>query len=203
MDLHKPYDILFWTTCLLAYFGLLRKSNLLTTSAMQFNPSKHPCCGDITKASGSLAFNIKASKTIQFGKRIHLLPLPYTQGHPLCPETAITALLCHQPRQLAASYPLLTLPACQLLTQPAFLSRLQTLLQACGLPASDYSGHGFCRGAASAMFQAGLPGDVMQIMWDWKSDAYKLCLDIDIDSKFKLISPWMGLLPSTLHIQGI
>ena len=195
LDLHKPCDILFWATCLLAYFGLLRKSNLLPTSAKQFNPSKHPCRGDITKASGGLALHIKASKTIQFGERIHLLPLPYMQGHPLCPVTAITALLCHQPRQLAASSPLLTLPAGQLLTQPAFLSRLRALLQACGLPASDYSGHSFRRGAASAMFQAGLPGEVIQIMGDWKSDAYKLYLDIDIDSKFKLISPWMNLLP--------
>ena len=202
LDLHKPCDILFWATCLLAYFGLLRKSNLLPISAKQFNPSKHPCRGDITKASGGLALHIKASKTIQFGERIHLLPLPYMQGHPLCPVTAITALLCHQPRQLAASSPLLTLPAGQLLTQPAFLSQLRALLQACGLPASDYSGHSFRRGAASAMFQAGLPGEVIQIMGDWKSDAYKLYLDIDIDSKFKLISPWTNLLPTTLHTQG-
>ena len=93
--------------------------------------------------------------------------------------------LCHQPSQRAASYPLLTLPAGQLQTQPAFLSWLRTLLQACELTANDYSGHSFRRGAASAMFQAGLPGDVIQIMEDWKSDAYKLYLDIDIDSKFK------------------
>ena len=52
------------------------------------------------------------------------------------------------------------------------------------------------------MFQAGLPGEVIQIMGDWKSDAYKLYLDIDIDSKFKLISPWTNLLPTTLHTQG-
>ena len=90
LDLHKPCDILFWATCLLAYFGLLRKSNLLPTSAKQFNPSKHPCRGDITKASGGLSLHIKASKTIQFGERIHLLPLPYMQGHPLCPVTGTT-----------------------------------------------------------------------------------------------------------------
>ena len=51
------------------------------------------------------------------------------------------------------------------------------------------------------MFQAGLPGEVIQIMGDWKSDAYKLYLDIDIDSKLKLISPWTNLLSTTLHTQ--
>ena len=60
--------------------------------------------------------------------------------------------------------------------------------------------HGCHRGAASVMFQAGLPGEVSQIMGNWKSDAYKLYLDIDIDSKFKLIHPWTELLPSTSHI---
>lgn len=203
LDLHKPCDILFWATCLLAYFGLLRKSNLLPPSAKQFNPSKHPCRGDITKASGGLALRIKASKTIQFGERIHLIPLPFIQGHPLCPVTAITAMLCQQPRQLTPSHPLLTLPAGQLLTQSAFLTRLRSILQTCGLPAHAFSGHSFRRGSASAMFQAGLPGEVIQIMGDWKSDAYKLYLDIDIDSKFKLISPWIKSLPLTIHSQSI
>ena len=194
LDISKPCDLLFWATCLLAFFSLLRKSNLLPASPGKFSPLRHPCRGDLTLASRGLALRVKYSKTLQFRERIHLVPLPYLQGHPLCPVTALIALLCYQPRQLSHVSPLLTLPSGQLLTQAAFQARLRAILQSCGLDATSYSGHSFRRGAATTMFQAGLPGEIIQLLGDWKSDAYKLYLTVDLHSKFSFLGPWLKFL---------
>ena len=193
-NITKPRDLLFLTACLLAVFSLLRKSSLLPASPGQFSPIRHPCRGDLTLSSRGLALRVKYSKTLQFRERIHRVPLPYLQGHPLCPVTAITALLCWQPRQLSPVSPLLTLPSGQLLTQAAFQARLRAILQSCGLDANSYTGHSFRRGAATTMFQAGLSGEIIQLLGDWKSDAYKLYLTVDLNSKFTFLGPWLKFL---------
>ena len=44
------------------------------------------------------------------------------------------------------------------------------------------------------MFQAGLPGEIIQHLGDWKSDAYKLYLTVDLNSKFSFLGPWLKFL---------
>ena len=185
LNITKPRDLLFLTACLLAFFSLLRKSSLLPASPGQFSPIRHPCRGDLTLSSRGLALRVKYSKTLQFRERIHLVPLPYLQGHPL---------LCWQPRQLSSVFPLLTLPSGQLFTQATFHARLRAILQSCGLDANSYTGHSFGRGAATTMFQAGLSGEIIQFLGDWKSDAYKLYLTVDLNSKFTFLGPWLKFL---------
>ena len=107
---------------------------------------------------------------------------------------AITALLCWQPRQLSLVSPLLTLPSGQLLRQAAFQARLWTILQSCGLDANSYTGHSLRCGAATTIFQAGLPGEIIQLLGDRRSDAYKLYLTVDLNSKFTFLGPWLNFL---------
>ena len=40
------------------------------------------------------------------------------------------------------------------------------------------SGHFFCRGGTSWAFSMGIPGELIQVFGDWRSDAYKCYLDI-------------------------
>ena len=51
------------------------------------------------------------------------------------------------------------------------------------------------KGAASWAFQAGLPGEVIQIMGDWQSDAYKLYLEIQPETKYKFSQKFGACLP--------
>ena len=193
--LAQPKDLLFWVTCLVSFFGLLRKSSLLPTSVHTFNPNYHPCLSDLAKSPNGLALRIKGSKTVQFQERQYLIPLPFLPAHPLCVCTALLALRHQQPRHWPTSAPLLALPSGHLLTQPAFTAQLRDVLHSCGLPAHAYSAHSFRRGAASYMFEVGLPGELIQVLGDWKSQCYRIYLEIKLDTKFRLLSPLIHNLP--------
>ena len=52
--------------------------------------------------------------------------------------------------------------------------------------ASLLTGHSFRRGGATWAFQAGLPGELIQISGDWASDAYKQYLEFTITNKITL-----------------
>lgn len=40
----------------------------------------------------------------------------------------------------------------------------------------------FCRGGATYAFRSGVPGELIQVMGDWKSDAYKRYFDFSFDT---------------------
>lgn len=48
------------------------------------------------------------------------------------------------------------------------------------------SGHFFCRGGASWAFSMGIPGELIQVFGDWRSDAYKCYLDISVPLKLQV-----------------
>ena len=56
-----------------------------------------------------------------------------------------------------------------------------------GLPSKEFSGHSFRRGGATYLFKMGIPGELIQVMGDWHSDAYKAYLEIDLSTKFNLL----------------
>lgn len=45
-----------------------------------------------------------------------------------------------------------------------------------------YTGHSFRRGGATYAFRSGVPGELIQVMGDWKSDAYKRYFDFSFDT---------------------
>ena len=200
LKMDKPADAVLWAALTMAFFTLLRKSNLVPYSPKTFDPQRHPCRGDLSITSGGLTLQVKSSKTIQYGERHLLLPLPLLQGHPLCPVTAILAVLTLQP-DLPPSAPLLAYPSpngLHLLTQPNLINRLNKLLAALGLQPHMYGTHSFRRGGATWAFQAGLPGELIQTLGDWKSDCYKKYLTFDIDTKFNVMNIFTKDLPKTI-----
>ena len=84
------------------------------------------------------------------------------------------------------------------LTYPTFVSTLRQALTKCGVDPSQYAGHSFRRGGASWALQSGLPGDVIQLMGDWKSDAYKQYLVMPIHSKLQSLKTFSKALPNAL-----
>ena len=116
--------------------------------------------------------------------------LPYCK----CPVTTITAPLCYQACQLSPVAELLTLPLGQLLTHAVLNAWVWVILQSCGLEANIFTGYSFRCGAATTMFKAVLSGEIIQLLCDWRSDAYKLYLNVDLDSIFTFLSPWLNFL---------
>lgn len=59
LHLYEPKDLLFWVACLLAFFGLLRKANLLPGSKATFDCNKHFLRGDLAKCASGLILRLK------------------------------------------------------------------------------------------------------------------------------------------------
>ena len=54
--------------------------------------------------------------------------------------------------------------------------------------AGCYTGHSFRRGGATYAFRSGVPGELIQVMGDWKSDAYKRYFDFSFDTMLSVSS---------------
>lgn len=75
------------------------------------------------------------------------------------------------------------------LTKSRFIEGFRLLLRMSGIEdASAYTGHSFRRGGASWAFQAGMPGELIQVCGDWASDAYKKYLEFSMQNKLELAS---------------
>lgn len=176
LSLTDVSDCMFWAACMLMFFGLLRKSNLMPNSVNQFDAKKQFVRSDFT-ALGDVAIvvNVKYSKTNQFNKRPFELKL-LSSSHPLCPVAAIHSAfsLFPSPKDspaFVASH--LGLP----LTGNLFNKKFKSLIEEVNEDSSRFSSHSFRRGGASWALQCGVPGEVVQQLGDWRSESYKDYLD--------------------------
>lgn len=90
LDLTTSFHASFWATCLVAFYGMFRKSHLLPTAANQFNPSKQLTKADFKIFSWGALVSIRWSKNNQFCERVVDVPLPSIPESALCPTSAIT-----------------------------------------------------------------------------------------------------------------
>ena len=90
-----------WALFLVAFFTLLRKSNLVFDVADRIS-TKVPLRADLEFSSQGASVHIKASKTIQPQQRSLSIPLPCVPGSQLCPVMALRRHLRLNPGPLHA-----------------------------------------------------------------------------------------------------
>ena len=188
----------FWAICLVAFFGFFRKANLLPPSNNQFDGGKHLCRKDFSFFSKGLIISIRWAKTIQFAERLLSVPLPLLPGHPLCPVKAVLHAFSLTKGAPPAGPAFVVKKGGTWSSFPPgkFISLLRTILLTVGLDASKFSGHSFRRGAASWALRNSLPGEIIKILGDWKSDTYQNYLLLDHETKVSSIFGFAGNLPT-------
>jgi integrase len=68
------------------------------------------------------------------------------------------------------------------LTRKALTKALRTALIAARVPSAElYKGHSFRRGGATSLARVGVPDSVIKTIGRWKSQAYQLYVDIDLN----------------------
>lgn len=194
LNLLISFDRTFWAACLVGFFSFFRKSNLLVSSHVLFDPAKNLCASDINFTLEGAVLTVRWSKVIQFRERILQIPLPKIPSSPFCPSTALLQLTlespsCSRPTPLfrytwmgASNVPL---------THKQFTDKLQACLGLVGLDASKYSGHSFRRGGASFALQCGLPIDLIKVQGDWRSNACERYLEPSFELR-KQVAQTMG-----------
>lgn len=183
-DMQDPLHVACWSAFLLAFFLMLRKSNLVPSSWSKFDVNKHLARGSILVCGAGLLVTITWSKTNQFGRRILRVPVARIPGSVLCPVSAYERLVRLVPADL--DMPAFTCGLRVCVTSYKFIRVLRLLLNRAGYVASSFTGHSFRRGGATFAFQAGVSGELIKLVGDWKSDAYLRYLDFSLDSKLEV-----------------
>lgn len=81
-----------WTGALIAFFGLLRLSNIIPPhgkSAADLSIKRSA----VKFTSQGITLTVSKSKTIQYGSRTHEVILPFIPNNVLCPTSTLTTLL--------------------------------------------------------------------------------------------------------------
>ncbi len=195
LNLFDLTDLVFWSACLVAFFGLLRPGNFLVKT--HFDPDKHLRRLDALPCSWGYLLQLRWTKTIQFRERNLYVTLPTLPGHPLCPATPLKTLF-----ELTTDHsllePLFSVKRSSPLMYASFTTKFRSLIAATGLDPSKYSGHSFRRGGASWARQIGCSDEEIQTLGDWRSDAFKRYYDDDISRRINITSRFGHLLPATI-----
>ena len=185
----EPRLVVVWAAVLVAFFGLLRKSNLVPDTIDNFNPNKQLCRGDIQVTSAFMLVNIKWSKTNQFRDRDVQMPIKALPGVPFCPVAAYTNM-CRLVKGDAAS-PAFSLPSkkgLKPITYAQFQKSFRGLIEKAGWDSSLFSTHSLRRGGASLAFRAKVPAEMIKAQGDWRSDAYLKYLSVPLGQRMSAAS---------------
>jgi hypothetical protein len=157
IDLTVPGDLVFWTACLVCFFGLLRKSSLLQKTSNDHSQNYLLRSDIVDLCLSSFLLKVRHSKTIQFGQRLLTIPFVSCPDERICPVSMLIRLLGKNP--LPGSVALFSYSAGNKvisLTHSTFVLKLRALLGRLGYRSTDFSGHSFRRGVALSVLKLGL-----------------------------------------------
>lgn len=189
LDFKDHTNIVFWCLFLFAFFLLARKSNLVPTTKKDLLQKKFLLRKNVEDHQSFLVVNMGWTKTIQKGERILQIPLVKMKGSILCPVQAYRKMC--EVISASGDSPLFILPNKKLVTYSLFQSKLRSCIDKIGLNSSKFSTHSFRRGGSTLLFRAKVPADMIQLMGDWRSDAYKRYLAYTLEDKIQ-VSKVMG-----------
>ena len=194
VDRSHSVQVTAWAAILTAFNMLLRKSNLVPNSATNFRADQQLQRRDIIFFKHMALVNIKWSKTRQDGNRV-TMPLLKGIGK-LDPIKAIKDMLRLTPnttkrdplflykRQNKSSHtPYDTDNKYSVLTYETVTSYLKQWLDQAGFKGRRFTMHGLRRGGATNAYNMRIPEHAIQLLGDWRSDAYKNYLEEDLSKR--------------------
>lgn len=175
MDMSNITHVVLWSAFLTAFFGFLRKSNLLPPTSATFDPTKHLSRKSFSYSTpGELLLHISWSKTIQFHQRQLTIPFLQIPGNPLCPVNAYQRMVALVPAPQSSPAFLVPFGTCYTtLTHHAFSTYLQYFLRRSGIDPTSYSGHSFRRGGCTFAASCNVPPHLLKIHGDWQSSSFE------------------------------
>ena len=166
-----PDVIMVWAAAVLCFFGFFRAGEITTSTLSDFDSSKHLAWGDVAIDDASnpqlVKVHLKRSKTDQLGKGVDIYI-----GKTDCPLCPIIAVMAYMASRGPTPGPFFKLANGNPLTKSCFTNKVRAGLQAVGLPESNFAGHSFRIGAATAAANAGIEDSTIQTLGRWSSAAF-------------------------------
>ena len=185
----------FWSTCMVAFFGSCRLGELLSENENSFDPFTSLLWENITFRKGSLTIHIRSPKSrASQGEFIDLF-----ESHIVncCPVKSLSLLKSLLFRNYNAKLPVFMFDSGKLLTKQKFNSTIRGLLAArFGPKSNQISCHSFRQGIPSLLAKyPELVNDSHIMGWGrWCSDAYLSYTKLKIDQKKCIFSKILMLL---------
>ena len=159
-------DVMFFTGCLLAFFGFLRVSEL--SAPQKANSKTGISVGDVCVSSSSISFLLRSSKTdsLSQGVRIYISE----QDVPPCPVKWLSVFLKVRPIT-TSSAPLLVFRNGVGMKAKWFRDKLKETMRSLGL-AANFNTHSLRIGAATHAANLGFSDHEIMRLGRWKSSAF-------------------------------
>ena len=189
LDMSKPKDLALWCSYLITFFCLFRKSNSVPKSSKQMDMKRTLQRRHIRVdlAANIVYVHVTFSKTIHFGQRDLIIPIPGNQDEALDPVRHLHAFFTKcpcAPESPAFTYS--TGKCITAITYSGFTTSLKQLLKKAGLNPSLYSGHSFRRGGATLLYNLGASILQIQASGDWSSQCFVRYLHISEEERLKV-----------------
>lgn len=185
LDHSNSFHIALWAALLLGFLLLLRKSNLVPDSRSKIDPKKLIMGEKLTLTPEAAIVSLTWTKTHQTGAHIIQVPLLKIPGSVLCPIKAIEAI--EQTIGIKQGHPLFRYldkrGQPKTLTYPQLNGAIKQLVSSTGRDGSKFTSHSLRRGGANFAFKIGLPGEHIQALGNWASDAYKVYIDNPLETR--------------------
>lgn len=184
INLGNPEDRALWASYLVAFYGLLRKSNVVPEST-KFDVRKTLVRRNIQVdlANNMVYLYIGFGKTNQFGGRDTIIPIPGNSDPALDPVRHLHAVLssCNS----GPDSPAFSHGQNKFISYSKFTSRLKDLLKQSGYNADLFSGHSFRRGGATFLHACGGTALMVQSSGDWSSQCFTRYLYLSESERLK------------------
>ena len=186
LDMRNVKDLALWCSYLVTFFCLFRKSNSVPKSMNSLDLKRtlmrrHIC---VDKHNNMVYVHVTFAKTIQFGNRDLVIPIPGNCDIALDPVRHLHNLFMRVPS--SPDSPAFSFKSNSFITYSTFTSRLKKLLEVAGYNPRLFSGHSFRRGGATYLFKLGASILQIQASGDWSSQCFVRYLHVSEEERLKV-----------------
>ena len=183
LDMSKAKDLAIWCSFLVSFYCLFRKSNTVPKSASKVNLQRTLLRRHIRidDSSNTVYVHVTFSKTIQFGDKDIVIPIPSNSDPAMDPVRHLRSLF--NMVECSRDSPAFSFSKERFITYSGFTTQLKKLLSEAGYNPTLYSGHSFRRGGATYLFKLGASILQIQASGDWASQCFVKYLYITEDER--------------------
>ena len=182
VNIKKTRDLALWCGFLVAFYTLFRKANVCPKELL-YDPETVLTRGDviIDNENERVLIFVNFSKTNQFQKSCHVIPIPKNVDPCLDLFRHLGSLF----RKVKAEddAPALSFSPTSFVTHKTFTERLKKLLSQSGLEPSLFSGHSFRRGGASYLYSVGGSTLMVQVLGSWSSQIFTRYIYLSVEDR--------------------
>ena len=193
VDYTNQTDMVAWVAILLDFTLFLCKSNLVPQTMDTFDGSLQFCRKDLNVVDplSPMMVEIRWSKTNQHKKKILRVPVLPTKNKSICPVLWMHYMINTIPAQADDAIFTIYSDGKKTLSANQLVARMRKWLLLIKEPAHLFSLHSLCRGGVTFAHRCNIESQMIQLLGDWASDAYKRYIDITIDDRYKTMEAFV------------